>query len=64
VAATFEKANIYVFAGMVIHNPKVGGSIPPPATNCLLKPNNLQLASFSLNESVANLYPQQTARHK
>ena len=32
VAATFEKANIYVFAGMMIHNPKVGGSIPPPAT--------------------------------
>jgi hypothetical protein len=33
VAATFEKAKTYVFAGMVIHNPKVGGSIPPPATN-------------------------------
>jgi hypothetical protein len=32
VAATFEKAKTYVFAGMVIHNPKVGGSIPPPAT--------------------------------
>jgi hypothetical protein len=33
VAATFEKANTYVFAEKVIHNPKVGGSIPPPATN-------------------------------
>ena len=33
VAATCEKANTWVFAGMVIHNPKVGGSIPPPATN-------------------------------
>jgi hypothetical protein len=33
VAATVEKANTYVFAEMVIHNPMVGGSIPPPATN-------------------------------
>jgi len=33
VAATLETAKTYVFAGMVIHNPKVGGSIPPPATN-------------------------------
>jgi hypothetical protein len=33
VAATFEKAKTYAFAEMVIHNPKVGGSIPPPATN-------------------------------
>jgi hypothetical protein len=33
VAATFEKAITYVFADVVIHNPKVGGSIPPPATN-------------------------------
>jgi hypothetical protein len=33
VAATFEKAITYVLAGLVIHNPKVGGSIPPPATN-------------------------------
>jgi hypothetical protein len=32
VAATFEKANTYVFAEMTIHNPKVGGSIPPRAT--------------------------------
>ena len=24
------------FAGMVIHNPKVGGSIPPPATNGIM----------------------------
>jgi len=30
VAATFEKAKTYVLAGIVIHNPKVGGSIPPP----------------------------------
>ncbi|PWT83587.1 MAG: hypothetical protein C5B44_00305 [Acidobacteria bacterium] len=30
VAATFEKANTYVFAGMVIHNPKVGSSSLPP----------------------------------
>jgi len=44
VAATFEKANTYVFAGMVIHNPKVGGSIPPPATNTV---NDLQLSFFS-----------------
>jgi hypothetical protein len=42
VAATFEKAKTYVFAGMVIHNPKVGGSIPPPATNKPSPHNNLQ----------------------
>jgi hypothetical protein len=30
VAATFEKANTYIFAELMIHNPKVGGSIPPP----------------------------------
>jgi hypothetical protein len=33
VAATFEKANTYVLPKYAIHNPKVGGSIPPPATN-------------------------------
>ncbi|HAF22105.1 MAG TPA: hypothetical protein DCK93_04195 [Blastocatellia bacterium] len=33
MAATFEKAKTYVFAEMVVHNPKVGSSIPPPATN-------------------------------
>jgi hypothetical protein len=32
VAATIEKARTYVFAEMVIHNPKVGSSILPPAT--------------------------------
>jgi hypothetical protein len=29
------------FARMVIHNPKVGGSIPPPATNFLNHFNDL-----------------------
>src|SRR6185369_11138237 len=38
VAATSEKANTYVLPKYAIHNPKVGGSIPPPATN---KINNL-----------------------
>jgi len=33
VAATFEKAITYVFAKWVIHNPKVGSSSLPPATN-------------------------------
>jgi hypothetical protein len=33
VAATLEKAKTYVFAGMMIHNPKVVGSSPTPATN-------------------------------
>ena len=33
MAATFEKANTYVLAETVIHNPKVGSSILPPATN-------------------------------
>jgi hypothetical protein len=36
VAATFEKANTYVFAETVVHNPKVAGSSPAPATNFLL----------------------------
>jgi hypothetical protein len=40
VAATFEKAKTYVLAGMVIHNPKVGGSIPPPATNQIILATN------------------------
>jgi hypothetical protein len=34
-AATFEKAKTYVFAARLIHNPKVGGSIPPLATSNL-----------------------------
>jgi hypothetical protein len=38
-AATLEKANTYFFAEMTIHNPKVGGSIPPPATNNLSELN-------------------------
>jgi hypothetical protein len=29
VAATFEKAKTYVFAEMIIHNPKVEGSFRP-----------------------------------
>jgi hypothetical protein len=63
VAATFEKAKTYVFAGMVIHNPKVGSSIPPPATNFSLPLNNLQrLACFNSHPAVANLCPKQTAR--
>ncbi len=36
VAATLEKANTCVFAEMVIHNPKVAGSSPAPATNLSL----------------------------
>jgi hypothetical protein len=28
---------------MVIHNPKVGGSIPPPATTFLFILNNLKI---------------------
>ena len=32
VAAALEKAITYVFAEMMIHNPKVGSSILPPAT--------------------------------
>lgn len=35
-----SKAKTYVFAGMVIHNLKVGGSIPPTATNLSLLLNN------------------------
>jgi hypothetical protein len=44
------------------HNPKVGGSIPPPATKFLSILNNLQrLASFESNKGLANLCPEQTA---
>ena len=32
MAATFEKAKTYAFAGIVIHNSKVVGSSPTPAT--------------------------------
>jgi hypothetical protein len=43
------KGKDLVFAGMVIHNPKVGGSIPPPATNNLLLLNIYKRpASFHL----------------
>ena len=38
MAASRFKSITYVYASRVIHNPKVGGSIPPPATN---KINNL-----------------------
>ena len=37
VAATFEKANTYIFAKLMIHNPKVVGSSPTPATNRINK---------------------------
>ena len=41
----FEKANTYVLAEMMIHNPKVGGSTP--ATNYSLIVNSLQAPSLS-----------------
>jgi len=63
VAATFEKAKTCVFAGMVIHNPKVGGSIPPPATNYLLIFNNLyERALSSERRRVDTLWTKQTAQ--
>jgi hypothetical protein len=34
VAATFERANTYVFAGRLIRNAEVRGSIPLCSTNC------------------------------
>jgi hypothetical protein len=44
------------------HNPKVGGSIPPPATNFLFIINNLQgLAGSHPNSGVSTLCPEQTA---
>jgi hypothetical protein len=55
------KGKDLLFAGIVIHNPKVGGSIPPPATNFLLILNNLKrLDSFNSNPTVSNLCPEQT----
>jgi len=65
-----RKYSVYSFEGVIcggqfrIHNPKVGGSIPPPATNFLLILNNLQRIDFlSVNYRVANLCPKQTARN-
>jgi hypothetical protein len=46
VAATFEKAKTYIFAELVIHNPKVGSSSLPPATS---KINYLQQALMRQN---------------
>jgi len=52
VAATFEKANTYVFAEYAIHNSKVGGSIPPPATNVFKDLRRARRACrFSLSRS-------------
>jgi len=48
VAETLEKANTYVLAEMVVHNPKVGGSIPPPATS------NLNLQWLTDTEQTSN----------
>ena len=51
--------------GCRFHNPKVGSSILPPATNYLLSLNNLQrLASSDSNLDVSNLCPEQTALNR
>jgi hypothetical protein len=64
VAATLAKAKTYVFAEMVIHNPKVGGSIPPPRYQHPLNSQYLQGTHlFSSKTVVANLCPEQTARN-
>jgi len=56
LAATLEMAKTYVLTGMVIHNPKVGGSIPPPATNILNLFNHLQVRDkIQLRAVVVNL---------
>jgi hypothetical protein len=58
-----ELAGIRVRASIyMIHNSKVGGSIPPPATNFALILYDLpRLDALSLNARVANLCPEQTA---
>jgi hypothetical protein len=42
VAATFEKANTYVFAALIIRDREVGGSNPLAPTNNLASLNYLQ----------------------
>ena len=57
VAATFEKANTYVFAAPIIRDREVGGSNPLAPTNNLPSLNYLQsLTSTNVFRSVANLW--------
>jgi len=42
VAATFEKANTYVFAALIIRDREVGGSNPLAPTNNSQSINNIQ----------------------
>ena len=64
VAATFEKAITYVFAGSPFRNAEVRGSIPLCSTNNIQFLNYLQSqppkSQFS---QVANTWPEKTASH-
>ncbi len=57
VAATFEKAKSCVFADLAVHNPKVGGSIPPPATNGVNRLALLLLYQIFASQALARLLP-------
>jgi hypothetical protein len=57
VAATFEKANTYVFAAPIIRDREVGGSNPLAPTNNLHRINYLRpLALTAVFSAVANLW--------
>jgi hypothetical protein len=66
VAATFEKANTYVFAKDVIHNPKVGGSIRPLTVavirNHLLGKHTVGIYLLCLTKRVGSLQLTSTSR--
>ncbi len=55
VAATFEKANTYVFAAPIIRDREVGGSNPLAPTSYLLAINYLQ--SAALKRSLLAVWP-------
>jgi hypothetical protein len=46
VAATFEKANTYVFAALIIRDREVGGSNPLAPTSFLINEPPLTVASI------------------
>ena len=47
VAATFEKANTYVFAALIIRDREVGGSNPLAPTNNSQSSNNFKIVSVT-----------------
>jgi len=61
VAATFEKANTYVFAGRLIRNAEVRGSTPLCSTNNSRIFNSLQAQPYQTKfPQLANIWPEKT----